>query len=187
MTATPPGESKAPEENSSTVNPFAEAEKPTEGTEPAKPEPETVPEPETTEEVEKPKRPGKSASKAAWQDYAAALGHSTEGTTAEIIARIDAEYGAEPDPETAWDEEPDDEEGEEGEVLSKLLGEHLPISAQSGDLTGSVFINPAGIPCITISITGMIGDTGLVIPATQASDFEHVVNALRELAHSKLA
>lgn len=171
MTATPPGESKAPEENSSTVNPFAEAEKPTDPV-----EPETTPEtaPETTEEIEKPKA---GASKPEWQAYAEALGLSSEGTVQEIKDRI-AEAATFPE---------DPEAEEEDEVLSKLLGEHLPISAQSGDLTGSVFINPAGIPCITISITGMIGDTGLVIPATQASDFEHVVNALRELAHSKLA
>lgn len=172
MTATPPGESKAPEENSPIENPFAETEA-EKSTDPVKTENDEV---EPTPE-EKPKRPGKSASKVAWQDYAAALGHSTEGTTAEIIARIDNESGAKSNPE----------EDEEDEVLSKLLGEHLPISAQSGDLTGSVFINPAGIPCITISITGMIGDTGLVIPATQASGFEHVVNALREIAHTKLA
>lgn len=168
MTATPPGESKAPEENSPIENPFAET---TEGTEPAKPdpEPETAPEP-----IPEPKA---GASKPEWQAYAEALGLSSEGTVQEIKDRI-AEAKTFPE---------DPEAEKEDEVLSELLGEHLPISAQSGDLTGSVFINPAGIPCITISITGMIGDTGLVTPATQASDFEHVVNALREIAHAKLA
>lgn len=173
MTAAPAGESKAPEENSSIENPFAET---TEGTEPAKPdpEPETVPEP-----IQEPKA---GASKPEWQAYAEALGLSSEGTVQEIKDRIAEAKTFPEDPEEDGKSAP-----EEGEVLSKLLGEHLPISAQSGDLTGSVFINPAGIPCITISITGMVGDTGLVIPATQASDFEHVVNALREIAHAKLA
>ena len=170
MTAAPAGEIKAPEENSSTVNPFAET---TEGTEPAKPDPETEIDAEDFETPEKPKRPGKNASKPEWQAYAEALGHSSEGSVKQIIARIDAESGAEPETED--------------EVLSKLIGEHLPISAQAGDLTASVFINPAGIPVLSVAITGMIGDDGLVIPASQAGDFTHVLDALRDLARTKLA
>jgi len=70
----------------------------------------------------------------------------------------------------------------EDHTFDELDFEKLPLSAQSGNIVGSVDLNQGAVPTLNISLQGWIGAPIIAIAASQIGDVESVLNELKKQA-----
>lgn len=84
------------------------------------------------------------------------------------------------------DKAKDDQGGDlvdvEDHTFDELDFEKLPLSAQSGNIVGSVDLNQGAVPTLNISLQGWIGAPIIAIAASQIGDVETVLSELKKQA-----